>query len=112
MLGGLVDTLPELPQMSLLFSMNLCPKYVCVYSCSNYLPFEVCEFPIAGHTHPCAAIQWNLLGRVRRQGLAQDHGLVPDHGLVHSISGCLFKGALYRIWCGVNRLGDSGVKVV
>ena len=25
---------------------------------------------------------------------------------------CPFKGALYRIWCGVNRLGDSGVKVV
>ena len=24
----------------------------------------------------------------------------------------LVKGALYRIWCGVNRLGDSGVKVV
>ena len=23
-----------------------------------------------------------------------------------------FKGALYIIWCGVNRLGDSGVKVV
>ena len=23
-----------------------------------------------------------------------------------------FKGALYRICCGVNRLGDSGVKVV
>ena len=22
------------------------------------------------------------------------------------------KGALFRIWCGVNRLGDSGVKVV
>ena len=22
------------------------------------------------------------------------------------------KGALYRIWCGVNRLGDSGAKVV
>ena len=22
------------------------------------------------------------------------------------------KGALYRIWCGVNRLADSGVKVV
>ena len=22
------------------------------------------------------------------------------------------KGALYRIWCDVNRLGDSGVKVV
>ena len=25
---------------------------------------------------------------------------------------CALKGALYRIWCGVNRLGDSGVKVV
>ena len=24
----------------------------------------------------------------------------------------LVKGALYGIWCGVNRLGDSGVKVV
>ena len=24
----------------------------------------------------------------------------------------LVKGALYRIWCGVNLLGDSGVKVV
>ena len=24
----------------------------------------------------------------------------------------LVKGALYRIWCGVNRFGDSGVKVV
>ena len=24
----------------------------------------------------------------------------------------IIKGALYRIWCGVNRLGDSGVKVV
>ena len=22
------------------------------------------------------------------------------------------KGALYRIWCGVNRLSDNGVKVV
>ena len=28
------------------------------------------------------------------------------------LSPFLFKGALYRIWCGVNRLGDSGVKVV
>ena len=24
----------------------------------------------------------------------------------------IIKGALYRIWCGVNRLGDNGVKVV
>ena len=26
--------------------------------------------------------------------------------------GVTIKGALYRIWCGVNRLGDSGVKMV
>ena len=31
----------------------------------------------------------------------------PIHNMVH-----VAKGALYRIWCGVNRLGDSGVKVV
>ena len=30
----------------------------------------------------------------------------------NKIDKCLVKGALYRIWCGVNRLGDSGVKVV
>ena len=24
----------------------------------------------------------------------------------------VLKGALYRIWCGVNRLGDSGVNAV
>ena len=24
----------------------------------------------------------------------------------------VLKGALYRIWCGMNRLGDSGAKVV
>ena len=40
---GLVDTLPETPQMSLLFSVNLCPKYMCMSSCSHYLPFEVLE---------------------------------------------------------------------
>ena len=25
---------------------------------------------------------------------------------------CPFKGALYRIWCGANRLGDSFILVV
>ena len=30
----------------------------------------------------------DLVGKVRGQGLAQDHGLVPDHGLVHEISKC------------------------
>ena len=37
-------------------------------------------------------------------------------GVVYNHHLCLcvvhLKGALYRIWCGVNRLGDSGVKVV
>ena len=91
---GLVDTLPEIPQMSLLFSVNLCPKYVCVSSCSHYLPFEACEFPIARHTHPCIARQW-IVGKVRGQGLARDHGLVPDHGLLLEISGYLFKSVIF-----------------
>ena len=75
---------------------TVCPKYVCVYSCSNYLPFEVCEFPITRHTHPCVAIQWNLVGKVCGQRLTQDHGLVPDHGLVQEISGCLFKSVIFH----------------
>ena len=32
--------------------------------------------------------------------------------LLPTVNFSLFKGALYRIWCGVNRPGDSGVKVV
>ena len=44
--------------MSLLFSMNLCPKYVCMSSFSHDLPFEVCECPIARHTHPCGVLQY------------------------------------------------------
>ena len=36
----------------------------------------------------------------------------PLCGFVSSDVAKEFKGALYRIWCGVNRLGDSGVKVV
>ena len=82
--------------MFLLFSMNLCPKYVCVSSFSHYLHFEVCEFPIARHTHPCIAIQWSLVGKLRGQGLAQDHGLVPGHGLVLEISGYLIKSVIFH----------------
>ena len=69
---------------------------MCVYSCSHYLPFEACEFPIARHTHPCIAIQWNLVGKVRGQGLAHDCGLAPDHGLVLEISGYLFKSVIFH----------------
>ena len=82
--------------MSLLFSVNLCPKYVCVSSCSHGVPFEVCEFPIASHTHPCVAIQWNFVGKVRGQGLAHGHGLVPDHGLVLEISRYIFKSVIFH----------------
>ena len=90
---GLVDTRPELSQMSLPFSINQCPKYVCMSSFSHDLPFEVCKFPIARHTHLCVAIQWNL---VRGLGLTHDHALVPDHGLVLEISGYLFKLVIFH----------------
>ena len=39
-----------------------------------------------------------------------------DFQAEHAGRRCIYyvyvKGALYRIWCGVNILGDSGVKVV
>ena len=85
---GLVDTLAELPQMSLLFSMNLCPKYVCMSPCSNYLPFEVCEFPIVRNTHPRIVIQWNL---VRDLHMIME----PNHGLVQEIRGFLYLNQLF-----------------
>ena len=42
------------------------------------------------------------------------HNQAVSHITVaHFTLRCLqLKGALYRIWCGVSRLGDSGVKVV
>ena len=58
--------------------------------------FDVCEFPITAHTHSCVAIQWNLVGKVRGQGLTQDHGLVPYHGSVLEISGYLFKSVIFH----------------
>ena len=51
------------------------------------LLFEVCEFPIARHTHPCIAIHCDTMDLVRK---VCGEGLVPDHGLVHEISGFLF----------------------
>ena len=62
----------------------------------SLLPFEVSEYPIARHTHPRVAIQWNLVGKVRGQGLAQDHGLVPDHELVLEISYYLFRSVIFH----------------
>ena len=71
--------------------MNLCSKYVCVSSCSNYLPFEVCEFPTSMY---CDTM--DLVGTVRGQGLAHNHGLVPNYGLVQEISGCLLKSVIFH----------------
>ena len=40
-------------------------------------------------------------------------GFSMCHLSIHtSVHANQIKGALYRIWCGGNRLGDSGVKVM
>ena len=105
---GLVDTLPEIPQMSLLFSVNLCPKYMCVFSCSHYLPFEVCEFPIARHTHPCIAIQWTLSeGCVhRRTGRGGGGQLTPQFGQIYDI----YSGKRQHI-CLTNCVTPNGTSI-
>ena len=56
---------------------------MCLSSFSHYMHFEVCEFPIARHTHAKCCDTMEPCRKVRGQGLAQDHahGLVPDHGL-------------------------------
>ena len=40
------------------------------------------------------------------------NALYPFYCFEINVRGFVIKGALYRIWCGVNRLGDSCVKVV
>ena len=60
-------------------------------------------------------------GVLRRCSLFICFGIASESDVVESGGGTVVgpyaarakvKGALYRIWCGVNRLGDSGVKVV
>ena len=49
------------------------------------------------------------------QGRPEDNQvafLQEPHGIVYPRKNLVLKGALYRIWCGVNILGDSGMKVV
>ena len=46
---------------------------------------------------------------IYRLPLADNMFEMAQHG---ATTGYSFKGALYIIWCGVNRLGDSGEKVV
>ena len=45
-----------------------------------------------------------------KQAARKLKGTLAGEVLVHYFAP--IKGALYRIWCGVNRLGDSAVKVV
>ena len=60
------------------------------------MPFEICEFPIARHTHPCIAIQWNLVGKLHVRDWHSTMDLVPDHGLVLEINGGLFKSVIFH----------------
>ena len=65
------------------------------------------------------SITFTSIGYVKYQNISrsifQVQSLKCWHGTCKknvSVTFTMFKGALYRIWCGVNRLGDSGVKVV
>ena len=53
---------------------------------------------------------------MRQGGLSKKAQKVQEDSRCKGIQGITskedIKWALYRIWCGVNRLGDSGVKVV
>ena len=54
----------------------------------------------------------------RRNDMSRTYNAYISYNLrysgVHTLrdNSAFVKGALYRIWCGLNRLGDSGVKVV
>ena len=54
---------------------------MCVSSCSNYLPFEVCGFPIRDIHISCIAKQWTLSERC----VVRDWDRIMDW-LVHEIS--------------------------
>ena len=84
--------------MSLVFSASLCQKYMCLSSCSHYLPFEVQVYVGISDCETYTSMYcdtMDLVGKVHGQGLARDHGLVPDHGLVLEISGYLFKSVIF-----------------
>ena len=61
---------------------------------------------IEHHTDRCSSITTS----VKRYGSLRV--FLDPKGFNNNLKRCPLKGALYRIWCGVNRLGDSGVKVV
>ena len=74
---------------------SLCPKYVCVSSCSNCL-LKFVNFRLRDIYTSMYCDTMDFVGKARGQGLAQDHGLVPDHGLVQEISGCLYKSVIFQ----------------
>ena len=65
----------------------------------NDAQYELKSFSLTGALHMS-----NLRDKILPRTLSTRHCL--------RISISSLKGALYIIWCGVNRLGDSGVKVV
>ena len=64
-----------------------------------------------GHGHgSCPSIN-NGLSTYFDSDYLLHKGLLERYIIMLSLNGAP-KRALYRIWCGVNRLGDIGVKVV
>ena len=65
-------------------------------------------------TYCSAHYEWLIL-LVWPTSYETQSGLICLLKLTMAVDNCVFriiKEALYIIWCGVNRLGDSGVKVV
>ena len=67
-----------------------------------------------GMPHTTMQLQetWNFLFKCLQVDHADWASVTPNRCNAMPIMLLPIKGALYRIWCGVNRLGDSGVKVV
>ena len=99
LLGGLVDTpntsrnTSNVPTFQHESMSEIC---VCVFILSLPAFWSLWISDCETCTHPCIAIQWSLVGKLRGQGLAQDYGLVPGHGLVLEISGYLIKSVIFH----------------
>ena len=73
--------------------------------------FEIKESKITrGHNYTLVKKQSSL--DVRKYSFSQRTINVWNNLSTDCVHASSVKGALYRIWCGVNRLSDSGVKVV
>ena len=76
-----------------------------------YAPAEYCaQLPVLAEIAPPALRLEAATLVLSRRACQHDH-LLHD-AMENFTHRKRLKGALYRIWCGVNRLGDSGLKVV